>query len=217
MWCCTGRRMLNPVEKLLDMYGNYDHGFMSTRQNFLIINLGFISSFLWPGLLMLGAGGWWVPSQGACRAPHAAGWQGPACKREQGRRSGQWQGPLHHGPGWAMGQGAWPRLRCSRSAGLAVRGCWGPSGHNLGPFSLLKAEVRPCQASGDEQHCTSEVFLSCAFIRCALEPHCSEPPLACPPLVQVVFSCLDALGSAVYAPLQGVTWARQKETRESRP
>lgn len=110
--------MLNALEKLLDVYCNYD--FMNSRQNFpntwVHKTLGrtnksrFISSFLCVCILVPGTGRW---------ARHTVGIQG-------GLVAGLPQPWVR--PCWGACPGPW----CPRWAGLAVRDCsqaamWGPT------------------------------------------------------------------------------------------
>jgi len=135
--------MLNPLEKLLDVYRIYDYDFMSTRQNFLntlvhqkLVRTNRSRLFYYQFSMSWSpcAWGWWVVGPGMFPGEGPAGCNPlQVCgvhpvRREQGRQAGLAAGLPHHGSGRAVGRavpcwGAWLWLGCPRSAGPAIRAC----------------------------------------------------------------------------------------------
>lgn len=166
--------MLNILEKLLDVYCNYN--FMNSGQNFQthgciksqggLTSLGLLAVSCMLGSLCLELGGGrsrQVPSQGTWQAGHTVGIQGSAHDTQGALPAGLLQP-------WFRGAGE-PGLGHSVLGGLV----W-PSGAAIwlqsGP---LLAVVPPSHASSNEQLCAPHrVFLCYAFICCAPEP-CSLP------------------------------------------
>lgn len=168
MWYCyyTGRWMLNPLEKLLDVYCNYNYDFTSTRKTFWtykctkiwggLINPGFVSSFLWAQLLVPGTGGQRVPSKGPAGCDPLQGYMvQPASEGRRDRLGGSRASHITDQAGlWARPcEGSWPQLCCHAWAGLAtVQG-------------LSHSWSQPWLANEAEQLPTSEVCL-CIYFLC---------------------------------------------------
>lgn len=164
--------MLNPLEKLLDVYCNYNYDFTSTRKTFLtykctriwggLINPGCVISFLLAQLLVPGGlGGRGCPARGLLAVTHCRGtWSILQARAE--------------GTCWVAAGPPTPRTRL---------GCGPGHARDLGPSRavmlglvwpqfrvFLTVEV----SHGWPTKLSSFIPLRyvCAFISCALETYC---------------------------------------------